>query len=170
MKKSISGQILGTSVYVDDGNSLVAENVSSTLPEITFEQSTVEALGTMSLPVMQRLAGDLDVSINFIGQDSGFVQSVKAGERSFEVRWAQEIIEPNGQTAPHGYRVYFDGVLNALPAFGTELGDAAQSPLTFHCIRYKVVLDGETVLNVDRVAGVLEIAGEDMTKDLKSLL
>lgn len=170
MKKSISGQILGTSVYVDDGATLVAENVSVTLPEITFEQSQIEALGTMSLPVLSRLAGDLDVVVNFIGQDSGFVQCVKAGQRSFEVRWAQEIIEPDGQSAPHGYRVYFDGVFNALPAFGTELGDAATSPLTFHCIRYKVVLDGETILNVDRVAGVLEISGEDVTKDLKNLL
>lgn len=170
MRKQIAGQILGCAVYVDDGNTLVAENVDVTLPEVTFEQTSIEALGTLSIPVLSRLAGDLDVTINFVGQDEGFVSAVKSGQRTFEVRWAQEIVQPNGDTEPHGYRVYFDGILNNIPAFTTAVGEAGQSALTFHCVRYKVVLDGNEVLNVDRIAGILEIQGVDVTKDLKSLL
>lgn len=51
-----------------------------------------------------------------------------------------------------------------IPGIGIEIGSAPENELTFKVTRYKLVINGNTVLLIDRFAHKFEVNGKDYYK------
>lgn len=167
MKKTVSGNILGVSVYAD--GDLLAENVNVTLPSVDFEETTVQALGELSLPAPQR-PGAMELTVNFIGTDFGFIQSISPQKKQYEIRWAQEEIDIDGNKNIKGHKAFCDCFAKSIPSPAISLGEAGENGVSFDVVRYELFIDNEQALLIDKTAGKVKINGVDYTENLESLL
>lgn len=163
----ISGPIVANTAYVD--NALVARDVAATLPEVTPQTIDVQAMGTWSLPIWQLLE-DMQFSITKIGVDLGLRSMLKPKPLALELRFVQTVTDANGNTKSVGAKAFLKGIPASIPGIGVEIGSASENECTYSITRYQLVVDGVETLLIDRLAGILRIAGTDYAKGIASLL
>lgn len=163
----ISGPIVANTAYV--ANRLVARDVSATLPEVTPITIDVQAMGTWSLPVWQ-LVEDMQFSITKIGVDQGLRDMLKPEPLQLELRFVQTVTDANGNTKNVGAKAFLKGIPATIPGVGVEIGSASENECTYSVTRYQLVVDGVEQLLIDRLAGILRIAGKDYAAGLANLL
>ena len=164
---NIVGPIVANTAYVD--NQLVARDVSTTLPEVTPITSDVQAMGTLSLPIWQ-LIENLELAITKIGVDMGLRSMIKPEPMSLELRWAHTVTDANGATRNIGCKAFMRGIPNKIPGIGVTIGEAAENECTYTLTRYQLVADGVEIMLIDRLAGILRIAGKDYMSGISNLL
>ena len=163
---NICGPVIGTTVYSE--GVLVARDTAITLPEITPVTADLAAMGTFSLPIWQLLE-NMETAITKIGSDMGLRQLIKPDMKGLEFRWAQTITDANGVTKNVGCKAFIKGIPNKIPGIGLTVGEASESECTIATTRYNLFVDGQEMFLVDRLAGVVRIAGKNYA-DLNSLL
>lgn len=155
---NICGPVVANTAYVN--NRLVAKDVSVTLPEVTPTTADLQAMGTMSLPIWQ-LIENLELSITKIGVDLGLRDMLKPESLPLELRWVQTVTDANGNVKNVGCKAFMRGIPNKLPEIALEVGEASENECTFMLTRYQVFADGSELFLIDRLAGILRIAGKD---------
>lgn len=163
----ISGPIVANTVYVN--NAIVAKDVEATFPEVTPVTADVEAMGTMSLPVWQRIE-DMQLAITKIGIDKGLKSMIKPDTLSLEFRFVQDLTDADGITKQVGCKAFFKAIPVSIPGIGITAGESSSNETTFTVTRYQLYVDGEEMLLVDRLAGIVKIDGTDYMKTTNSLL
>lgn len=146
-----------------DDNRLVANDCSVTLPEISFMTADISAMGTASIP-LQALLEDMEMSITRVGADKELVTMCRPGTHSIEVRWVQDVVSSSGAVSTEGCKAFIKGMPAKIPGIGIEIGSAPENELTFKVTRYKLVINGNTVLLIDRFAHKFEVNGKDYYK------
>lgn len=163
-----TGPVEGISVYSD--NEIVANDCNVTLPEITFATADVSAMGTMSLPLASVIE-DMETSITKVGIDKNLVKITAPGSHSLEYRWVQDEIGTDGATKAVGCKAFMNVVpVTIHPGASLEIGSSAENDLTFKVTRYKLVVDGEVLILIDRLAHKLEVNGKDYTTSYNKYL
>lgn len=160
--------ILGASVYIDD--QLVAENVAVQLPAITFSEAEVQAgAGPISIPLYP-LPAALEATVTFKGQSEGLTAAIASAGKQVEIRWAGSRLQPDQSSAVVGFKAFLMGVPRSLPGESIEVGSVADNEVTWAVTRYQLVADGETVILIDKLAGKVELYGQDHSSALANLL
>lgn len=163
---NICGPVIGVTVY--SSGKLVARDTAITLPEITPVTADLAAMGTFSLPIWQLLE-HMETAITKIGADLGLRELIKPDMKPLEFRWAQTITDANGITKNVGCKAFVKGIPNKIPGIGLTVGEASESECTIATTRYNLFVDGQEMFLVDRLAGIVRIAGKNYS-DLDSLL
>ena len=163
----ISGPIVANTVYVN--NVLVAKDVEATFPEITPVAADVEAMGTMSLPIWQRLE-DMQLAITKIGIDKGLKAMIKPDMTTLEFRFVQDVTDANGVTKQVGCKAFFKCIPANIAGLSITVGEGSSNEATFTVTRYQLFANGEEMLLIDRLAGIVKIDGTDYMKVTNSLL
>lgn len=163
---NICGPVIGTTVYSE--GKLVARDTAITLPEVTPMTADLQAMGTFSLPIWQ-LIENMETAITKIGADLGLRAIIKPDMKQLEFRWAQTITDANGVTKNVGCKAFIKGIPNKIPGIGVTVGEASENECTIATTRYNLFVDGQEMFLVDRLAGVVRIAGKNYA-DLNSLL
>lgn len=163
---NICGPVIGVTVY--SSGKLVARDTAITLPEITPVTADLAAMGTFSLPIWQLLE-HMETAITKIGADMGLREIIKPDMKPLEFRWAQTITDANGVTKNVGCKAFIKGIPNKIPGIGLTVGEASENECTIATTRYNLFVDGEEMFLVDRLAGVVRVAGKNYS-DLDSLL
>lgn len=163
----IYGPVVADSVYAN--NVLVARDVAVTLPEVTPTTADLQAMGTMSMPIWQ-LLDNMELEITRIGIDKGLSNMLKPEPLPLELRWAQTRTDANGATKNVGCKAFLRGTPNKLPGLGVEPGSASESSCTVMITRYQLIVDGQELFLIDRLAGIVRIAGKDYAADLNNML
>lgn len=163
---NICGPVVGVTVYCN--NKLVARDSTVTLPEVTPVTADISAMGTLSLPIWQ-LIENMETAITKIGVDMGLREIIKPDMKPLEFRWAQTITDANGVTKNVGCKAFIKGIPNKIPGIGVTVGEASESECTIATTRYNLFVDGNEMLLVDRLAGVVRIAGQNYA-NIDSLL
>ena len=163
---NICGPVIGVTVYCE--NKLVARDVAITLPEITPVTADLAAMGTFSLPIWQLLE-NMETAVTKIGADMGLREIIKPDMKPLEFRWAQTITDANGVTKNAGCKAFIKGIPNKIPGIGLTVGEASENECTIATTRYNLFVDGTEVFLVDRLAGIVRIAGKNYS-DIDSLL
>ena len=164
---NISGPIVANTAYVN--NSLVARDVAATLPEVTPTTIDVQAMGTWSLPIWQ-LVEDMQFTITKIGVDMGLRSMLRPEPLNLELRFVQTVTDANGNTKNVGCKAFLKGIPASIPGIGVEIGSASENECTYSITRYQLMVDGAEHLLIDRLAGIMRIAGTDYAAGLVSLL
>lgn len=163
---NICGPVVGVTVY--SNNKLVARDTAITLPEVTPVTADIAAMGTLSLPIWQLLE-NMETAITKIGADMGLREIIKPDMKPLEFRWVQTITDANGVTKNVGCKAFIKGIPNKIPGIGITVGEASEIECTIATTRYNLFVDGTEVLLVDRLAGVVRIAGQNYA-DMNTLL
>ena len=163
---NIKGPIVGVTVYVD--NKLVARDTTITLPEVTPVTADLSAMGTFSMPIWQ-LIENMETAITKIGVDKGLRSIIKPDMKSLEFRWVQTVTDANGKTKNMGCKAFIKGIPNKIPGIGLTVGEASEGECTIATTRYNLFVNGEEMFLVDRLAGIIRIAGKNYA-NLDSLL
>lgn len=163
---NICGPVIGTTVY--SNNKLVARDTAITLPEVTPVTADLQAMGTLSLPIWQLLE-HMETAITKIGADMGLRDIIKPDMKPLEFRWVQTITDANGVTKNVGCKAFIKGIPNKIPGIGVTVGEASENECTIATTRYNLFVDGQEMFLIDRLAGVVRIAGKNYA-NLDSLL
>ena len=163
---NICGPVIGTTVY--SNGKLVARDTAITLPEITPVTADLAAMGTFSLPIWQLLE-NLETAITKIGADMGLRELITPDMKPLEFRWVQTVTDANGTTRNVGCKAFIKGIPNKIPGIGVTVGEASENETTIATTRYNLFVDGAEMFLVDRLAGIVRIAGKNYA-DINSLL
>ena len=163
---NICGPVVGTTAY--SNNKLVARDVAITLPEITPVTADLAAMGTFSLPIWQ-LIENMETAITKIGVDLGLSELITPDMKPLEFRWVQTVTDANGVTRNAGCKAFIKGIPNKIPGIGITVGEASENECTIATTRYNLFVDGQEMFLVDRLAGIVRIAGKNYA-ELNSLL
>ena len=170
---NIYGQIKACSIYpVVDGvvsDTPAAIDATITLPVISFETSTVQMMGSLTVPDQSRL-GDLSLSITVPpGKES--MSLAGKGLKSYAIRWVQELTEPSGAVRVVGFVGYVSGYVTQIPESAKNPGSDGTSDYNVSLVKYRVLEGGNYEhFNIDRAAGKLVINGEDYRSEVDDLL
>lgn len=163
---NICGPVIGTTAYSE--GKLVARDTAITLPEITPITADLQAMGTFSIPIWQ-LIENMETAINKIGADMGLRELIKPDMKPLEFRWVQTVTDANGVTKNVGCKAFIKGIPNKIPGIGVTVGEASENECTIATTRYNLFVDGIEMFLIDRLAGVVRIAGKNYA-ELNSLL
>jgi hypothetical protein len=107
------GPVLANTVYAN--NKLIGENISVTLPAVTFATSDYVALGTLTLPNKAALENmEFSVTKPGIGRDLAALGSPDIV--NYEVRGAQDELQPDGSMKTIGFKAFIRAVSGGLPS------------------------------------------------------
>lgn len=163
---NICGPVVATTVY--SNGKLVARDTAITLPEVVPLTADLAAMGTFSLPIWALLE-HMETAITKIGADLGLRDIIKPDMKPLEFRWVQTITDANGTTKNVGCKAFIKGIPNKIPGIGITVGEASENECTIATTRFNLFVDGQEMFLIDRLAGVVRIAGKNYA-DMNSLL
>lgn len=163
----IYGSIVANTLY-DDGT-LVAKDVEMTLPEVTPVIAEIEANGTMSVPMWNRLE-NMELTVSKVGVDKGFSKMATPDQRMLEARFVQNVTGANGVTKPVGGKAFMTCVPVVIPGIGLAVGEGSTNEMRYTVTRYQLFVNGEEICLIDRIAGITKINGKDYAKATNDLL
>lgn len=168
----IYGQIKACSIYpITNGvadEKPAAIDATITLPNITFETSTIQMMGSVTMPDQSRL-GDLSLSIT-VPQSRHSIALSGKGLKDYRANWVQEVTDPSGAVRVVGGVCYMSGYVTQIPESAKNPGAEGTSDYTVSLVKYRVLMDGEEMFNIDRASGTLVINGEDYRSEVDELL
>lgn len=163
----VYGPVVADTFYVN--NAMAARDVAITLPEITPTTASVQAMGTLDLPIWQNIE-NMELAVTKIGVDTGMSQMIKPEPLNMEARWVQTVTDANGSTKNVGCKAFVKGIPNKIPGVGVSIGETSENECTFAVTRYQLIVDGAEMFLVDRLAGIIKINGVDYAASLNNLL
>ena len=163
----IKGPVVADTVYAD--KQLVAKDVSFTLPGLEFMTADVQAMGTMTVPLIGLLE-NMELSITKIGIDNGLRRMNRFEKQNFEFRWVQNVVKSDGSESVEGCKAFVRTMPGAFPETGVEIGSAPEGEVTYNVTRMQIYANGEEVVLVDRLSQILRINGKDYMTKINNLL
>ena len=163
----IKGPVVADTVYSD--NVLVAKDVAFTLPALTFLTADVQAMGTMSVPLVGLLE-HMELAITKIGIDSGLSRMNRLQKQSFEFRWVQNVTKADGSQSVEGCKAFVRTMPGNMPGIGVEVGSATENEMTYGVTRVQIYANGVEIMCVDRLSQILRVNGKDYMSEVNNLL
>lgn len=169
----IFGTIKGCSIYrVVDGvadEKPCAIDCTITPPAISFETATIQMMGSLTMPDQSRL-GDMQLSITVPSNNENSINLSGKGLKSYAARWAQEVTDPSGAIRVVGGVLYMSGYVTQVPESAKNPGGEGTADYNVSLVKYRTLIDGKEMYNIDRSAGKLVINGEDYRSEVDELL
>lgn len=163
----IKGPVVADTVYSD--KILVAKDTSFTLPGISFLTADVQAMGTMTVPLIGLLE-NMELTVTKIGVDKGLSRLNRLEKQNLEFRWIQTVISSDGSQSTEGCKAFVRTLPSNIPEIGVEVGSATEIETTYNVTRMQIYANGEEILCVDRLNQILRVNGNDYYKSINSLL
>ena len=91
------------------------------------------------------------------------------GLMGYEARWAQEVTDPSGAIRVVRGVCYIPGYVTQVPASAVNPGAEGTADYNVSVVKYRLVVDGNELHNIDRGNGVLIIDGVDYQSEVDKL-
>lgn len=163
---TLKGPFLATKVLCD--KEVVAEDVKFTLPEVTFQTVEHQALGKIDLPIP--LTDAMEAGITYIGVDKGLYKMLGLESKAFEFRFVQTETKKSGEQKNIGCKAFIKGIAKGIPGGDFEVASSIEGAITIAVMRYQLYVDGEEVVLIDKLKGILKINGKDYAEEIKNLI
>jgi len=161
------GPVVADTVY--DSGVLVAKDVSFKLPGIVSETADLQAMGTMSVPIIGRLE-DMELTITKIGEDRGLRAMNGLDPHRLEFRWVQSVTKADGSQVQEGCKAFVRTMPASSPDFEISPGETSEHEVTYKVTRMEIFINGTQYLLVDRLSQQLVVAGKDYMSTINRLL
>lgn len=154
------------------GNEMIGVGASLDLPEINMKTGTFSGAGIggeIDSPTIGQFES-LEQEINFNMLYSSAVEmlnSTKSMDITF--RGAQQIYNKTGGYSFKGVRVVERGRVKKFKTGKLEKGEAMEASVTLELTYIMIEVDGQSVLEIDKLNGVYKVNGEDMLSEVRSL-
>lgn len=160
------------SVY-KNGSELIGVASEQDLPEITFLTDTIEGAGVggnMDIPAVG-LIDDMESTIKFLTLCQGAFSVMDPTEAvDIVVKGALQGMDAGtGATGFQRISIYERGIVKKFTPGTMKAGVKMDSQVTLGLSYYKIVIDGKTMLEIDRLNGVFVVNGNDVLKDVRDM-
>lgn len=159
-------------VYLD-GDKMIGVAASATLPEVNMKTSTVAGVG---------VNGELDSPT--IGQFESMEQEIQFNTLyssamdmlnplsvvNLTFRAAQQVYDKTGGYSFKGLRVVEMGRVKKMNPGKVEKGEAMEATVTMELTYLLIEVDGEQLVEIDKLNGVYKVKGVDMLAGVRSLI
>lgn len=159
--------VLADKCYCD--NSLVAEDVSLSLPAVNFLTTDVKAMGNMTV-VLAGLIEDMEASITKVGLDKGLGKMLTPVKHNFEFRGVQNNLKSDGTTKAEGFKAFLTATPKGVPATSVEIGSNIENEVALAVSRYQLFVNGSEICCIDRLSNICRINGTDYYSAIASML
>ena len=163
---NLEAAVVGATAYVD--NELVARDVNLKLPDLTNMTSDVNASGTFSLPIC--LLDNMEASITVKGFGTAYTAFLGADGKEIEFRWVQSRLNTAGKIENIGYKAFITGIVATHPGGTVNLAETPENEITINCYYYKLLVDGEEAILINRLTGKQQYNGVDRYADINQKL
>ncbi len=155
------------------GSKLVGLTGEVELPSVTMVTDTLEGAGTggnMDVPVIG-LTENMDIQIPFMSLTKDLFSLANPGEaEDLTLRGAIQGTDPaTGKISYTSVAISVRGTVKEIAPGTVKSGGRMESSVTMALSYYKIVLDGETVLEIDKLNNVFVVNGVDVLKEVRDM-
>lgn len=155
------------------GTKLVGLTGEVELPAVTMVTDTLEGAGTggnMDVPVIG-LTENMDIQIPFMSLTKDLFSLANPGEaEDLTLRGAIQGTDPaTGKISYTSIAIYMRGTVKEITPGTVKSGGRMESSVTMTLSYYKIALDGETVLEIDKLNNVFVVNGDDVLKEVRDM-
>lgn len=162
------GAVLAESVYA--GDQLIALNTSITLPDVSATTADLTTVGgIISMPNFHRIES-MECSISKHGLDKSWVATIKPEAFDLIANIVQQKTANDGAYEPEHLKAYLRVIPKTIAGGDFGYGDNIERDLTFEVISYKLTINGELALHVDKPNGIFNVGGKDYNEKVRSML
>ena len=155
------------------GTKLVGLTGEVELPAVTMVTDTLEGAGTggnMDIPVIG-LTENIDIQIPFMSLTKDLFSLANPGEaEDLTRRGAIQGTDPaTGKISYTSIAISMRGTVKEITPGTVKSGGKMESSVTMTLSYYKIALDGETVLEIDKLNNVFVVNGDDVLKEVRDM-
>ena len=155
------------------GTKLVGLTGEVELPAVTMVTDTLEGAGTggnMDVPVIG-LTENMDIQIPFMSLTKDLFSLANPGEaEDLTLRGAIQGTDPaTGKISYTSIAISMRGTVKEITPGTVKSGGKMESSVTMTLSYYKIALDGETVLEIDKLNNVFVVNGDDVLKEVRDM-
>lgn len=155
------------------GTKLVGLTGEVELPAVTMVTDTLEGAGTggnMDIPVIG-LTENIDIQIPFMSLTKDLFSLANPGEaEDLTLRGAIQGTDPaTGKISYTSIAISMRGTVKEITPGTVKAGGKMESSVTMTLSYYKIALDGETVLEIDKLNNVFVVNGDDVLKEVRDM-
>ncbi len=170
MSDILSGSIIAHKVF--DAGVQVDDNVSCQLPSIepgTTEVKGAGILGTLDFPSSGQLNSMIfSMSQRSINRNSMMLST--PGLHNIELRFVKDAMTSDGQQIPEGTKIFVTGIFKKFDPGKVENNSTMDGSIDYEVLRYRIVINGEEVLLIDKINYIYKVNGVDYMQSVKSVL
>ena len=155
------------------GTKLVGLTGEVELPAVTMVTDTLEGAGTggnMDIPVIG-LTENMDIQIPFMSLTKDLFSLANPGEaEDLTLRGAIQGTDPATEKISYtSIAISMRGTVKEITPGTVKSGGRMESSVTMTLSYYKIALDGETVLEIDKLNNVFVVNGDDVLKEVRDM-
>lgn len=162
------------SIYHKQNNRMVAlgDTTSLQLPSIEYQSDSMKGAGIMGeidMPSASPGGMSFSVSLRVDGEEAAALGAPSVQE--LEVRWVTDRLDSSGmKLGVDAHKAIIKGYTKKFDPGKVESGAAQDASIDVEVFYYKKVLNGNAIVEVDKLNGVLMIGGIDYYKQVKDNL
>lgn len=155
-----------------DGNKMIGLAAEVELPSIKMKTSTIEGVGVggeIDSPTIGQFES-LEAKLKFNTLYSSATDLMNPlNTVNLTLRAAQQVYDKTGGYAFKGLRIVMGGRVKVFNPGTVKKGDAMDAETTLELTYYMIEVDGEQVVEVDKLNGVYKVNGSDMLAGIAAL-
>lgn len=149
---------------------LISEDCEVTLPNIQPITESIQAMGTIDVPLLGLLQ-DMEFAIKLIGITKHYGEiSTLAEKHTFDYRWVDINIGPDGSQTKVGKKAFLSGWLKSSGAPNLKVSESTEVEASYSCTEYKLIDDGKVIFDFNRFAKKCIINGKNYYDDIEKCL
>lgn len=168
----IPEKINDANVYLD-GSRMIGTGASAGLPELNMKTSTVEGFGVGgeidSPTIGQWESMEQEVQFNTLySSATGMLSPLSNVNLTF--RAAQQVYDKTGGYDFKGLRVVEMGRVKKFKPGKIEKGESMEATVTLELTYIMIEVDGEQLVEIDKLNNVYKVRGQDMLAKVRNLI
>lgn len=175
MKKKIATKTIQYSIYdkTSGSSKYVGDTTTYTRPEIEMQTdgfSGAGIMGEIDLPTLGQL-GAMEGEIGFNKTTKEMVGLFTPKAHTVEVRWVTNVIDSaTGNIEVQANKEIIKFLPKSISLGDIEANEANESSMTYEILSYQYLIEGKTVMKIDKLNNVFIINGVDYSAKIRNLL
>lgn len=155
---------------IGEEQQLVGKDAQVTLPAVRNMTTDASLMGTFTVPILAQIE-NMDFTVHHIGVVKRITSLLGQESIELEARWVQQIMSENAAQGTMAGKAFITGFpQTVVPEINVQPGQPVDLEIVYTVSKYKLVIDGEVLCNIDRIAGILQIGDKNYYNDLSAML
>lgn len=166
----ISGAVVAHK-YFDNGVE-IEDTVSCQLPSIengTTEVKGAGILGTLDMPSSAQLNA-MTFSASMRSMNKTNLSCASPGVHNIELRFVKDTKTDDGEMVAEGTKIFVTGVFKKNDPGKVEINGTMDGSIEYEVLRYRIVINGEEVVLIDKVNFIYKVNGIDYMEKIRAAL
>ena len=168
----IGGGCKGTSVYTDQGKTLIGRNLDVTLPNPDFANVETRVAGGVSSFAITSFLNSMEMTITRQGIDDALLNLCDMESKEIIINISQQMVDNNagGINGSDHVQAVVTAASKNIPSITATPGEIMESEITFNVYSYKLFRNGKMYLHLDPSKGKCIIREKDMMEEVNKHL